>query len=417
MGGHPANNLFAYILERTKGVVDAISYGEGEIPFKELLSSGNMKDYLERSPYFVTHGNIKTGFQPQNVYVEHLDDIPMYDYESYFETYGSKVLEYHNNTLDAGQSFNRQAVIMTSRGCPYHCIFCASQEVHGRKMRANSVCRVKQEIDYWVDQKKVETIAFLDDHILYDVDRAMEICDYAGRKGVDIRFPNGLAIAPITEELVQCLERNHVKEVSLALESGSQRVLHEIIRKPVTLDIADRVFGYFKKTNIFVKCFLVAGLPGETEEDIEDGLAYLRQADFNWCTISAATPISGSRLLKECLEKGMIQEHDYDEMSFFKSSYINQDKYNGDLRYTMNLDINFVHNALMRMNRYNEAVERFQSILSNYPNHAFAWYYLAECQKILGMEMEYQQSINHYHQIVRTDAMWRTYAKYFGLVE
>jgi radical SAM superfamily enzyme YgiQ (UPF0313 family) len=249
------------------------------------------------------------------------------------------------------------------------------------------------------------------------VDRAIELCDYAGSKGVDILFPNGLAIAPITEELVQCMERNHVREVNLALESGSQRVLHDIIQKPLTLDIADRVFGYFKKTNIFVRIFLVVGFPDETEEDIEEGLVYLRQADFSWCAISSPTPISGSRLLKECLEKGVLKEYeyDYDEMSYFKSSYVNQDKYNGDLRYTINLDINFVHNALMRMKRYEEAMKRFESVLSTYPDHAFAWYYLAECQKILGMKMEYQQSLDHYNKIVQTDAMWKKYAEYFGL--
>lgn len=413
-GGHPVTNLYEYILINAQGTIDAISYGEGEIPFKELLSSDDLREHLTVSPYFITVEKLQSGFEKKYAYVENLDDIPMYDYETYLSKYGDEVLSYHNNVLDTEHSFNRQAVLMTSRGCPYNCIFCASHAVHGKKMRENSIERVKQELDYWIDKKHVETIGFIDDHFLYDVDRAIELCDYVGSKGVDIRFPSGLAIAPITKELVQCMVRNNVREVQLALESGSERVLKEIIKKPLSLEIADRVFGYFKETDIFVKCFLVIGFPDETEQDIEDGLRYLRQADFSWCSISNPTPISGSRLLKETLEKGILKEYDFDNVSFFKPSYANQERYNGDLRYTINLDINFVHNALMRMGKYEEAEQRFKSVIMNYPDHAFAWFYLAKCLKLTGRDETFAYS--KYQEIIERDEQWRKYSEYFGLL-
>lgn len=414
-GGHPANNMCEYILNEGEQMIDAISMGEGEIPFRELMESADLQQYLLSSDYFLTLDKYRhTGKSGvKQTYIWDLDEIPMFDYEGYMKRYGEEVLGYHNNVLDSEHSFNRQASIMTSRGCPYNCIFCASGAIHGKKFRKYSMERVKEEIDYWVDEKKVQTIGLMDDHLLYDVDRAIEICDYAGSKGVDIRFPNGLAIAPITKELVECMVRNHVKEVQLALESGSERVLHEIIRKPLSLQKADEVFGYFKQTDIFVKVYLVIGLPGETEEDVEDALRYLRTADFHWCTVSNATPISGSRLWQESMKLGVMDEYDFDNVSFFKSTYMTPDKYNGDIRYTVNLDVNFVHNGLMRMGRYDEAKKRFESVLKNYPNHAFAYYYVAQCKKKMGEDSAFE--MEQWSKIVAEDAMWHMYADYFGL--
>ena len=418
-GGHPANNLFRDILLNEQNELDAICLGEGEIPFLELCNSDNTFEYINSSSYFATKTKCLKNEVFSKVVLENLDDIPMYDYDTFFERYGSHILTLHNNILDSDHSFNRQAVVMTSRGCPYNCVFCASKSVHDQKMRSNSIERVKNEIDYWVEKHQITTIGFIDDHLLFDVDRVIELCDYAGSKNLDIRFPNGLAIAPITSELVDCMVRNHVKEVQLALESGSERVLKEIIRKPLSIKKAKEVFDLFLNTDIFVRVFLVVGFLSETIDDIEESLLFLRTANFHWASISTPTPISGSRLLDNALSSGQIEAYIPGQSSFFNQDFENKhlaEHLNGEVRYTINLDVNFVHNPYMRMNKYHLASQRFRAILDNYPNHAFAHYYYYQCLLQLKSDDEAMiQSRNAYNRIMQQDEKWQKYANYFKL--
>ncbi|MFZ5968952.1 MAG: radical SAM protein [Bacillota bacterium] len=417
-GGHPVNNLYKDVLQDCDDTIDAISLGEGEIPFSELLNSEDKLTYIQRSNYFATKEKCLYGQKQQlkTTYVENLDDIPFYDYDTYLAKYGDVILSFHNNILDNAHSFNKQAVIMTSRGCPYNCVFCASYTIHSKKMRKHSLERVKAEVDYFVDKCAVDSIGFIDDHILFDVDRAIEICDYVGSKKIDFRFPNGLAIAPITKEFVHALERNKVKEVQLALESGSERVLREIIHKPLTLKLASQVFDYFKETSIFVRIFLVVGFPEETKEDILESLQFLRSANFHWASISSPTPISGSQLFKQSMENGYLQSFDYTNISFFSEIFHDQVAENTgfeNLRYMFNLDINFVNNPYMRMGKIEAAKEKFEVILKNYPDHAFALYYLHKCQKQLNEDSSI--TAQKYNSIIKSNEQWLKYAKHFNL--
>lgn len=418
-GGHPANNLYQDILIDEQNRLDGICMGEGEIPFLELVLAENAKEHVVSSSYFATRDKCIAKKSFTKIMVENLDDIPMYDYEGFFNRYGSKILTLHNNILDSKHSFNRQAVVMTSRGCPYNCVFCASKSVHEQKMRYNSIQRVKDEIDYWVNRHQITTIGFIDDHFLFDINRVIEICDYAGSKGLDIRFPNGLAIAPITKELVDCMVRNQVQEVQLALESGSERVLREIIKKPLSIAKAKEVFDLFLDTNIFVRVFLVVGFQSETIDDIRESLEFLRTANFHWASISTPTPISGSRLLENALASGQIHEYLPGESSFFNQSFENKqlaEHLNGEVRYTINLDVNFVHNPYMRMKKYDLAMERFKAIIENYPNHAFAYYYLYQCMNHLDYAQDVMNKVRvEYNRIVKNDDSWRKYVHYFNL--
>lgn len=420
-GGHPTNNLYESILTNEECVLDAICLGEGELPISELLKADDFKKHFRENDIFKTKEKCQKGEAKtfQKFYIENLDDIPLYNYQGFLEQYGEEVLCFHNNVLDSEHSFNKQAVIMTSRGCPYQCIFCASQNVHGRAMRANSLERVKGEIDFWIDQYQVKTIGIMDDHFLFDVDRAIAIIDYIGSRGIDVRFLNGLAIAPINEKFVACLVRNAVKEVHLALESGSDRVLREIIHKPLSIEKARAVLNLFNDAAIFVKIYLVVGFPDETLEDIEASLQFLRTANFHWALISSPTPISGSALMNQLIENSPQTALDFSKISFFNSDLQNKEaaeKMNNDIRYTVNLDINFVNNPYMRMGKYHLALQRFESVIKNYPDHAFAHYFLVKCHEKLGSDSAcFIESKREYNRRVVEDPFWLKYAAYFGL--
>ncbi len=411
-GGFPCTNFADAILSRTPAI-DAICLGEGEAPFAEMAAAGDRREYLETSPHFVT----KTHRGTEKGFIRDINDIPTPDYTTYIEKYGDGVIREYVNVLGGGKgSFGAEGIVMTGRGCPFPCVFCAAHTIHGRAMRYLSLERVKAEIDFWIDNYDVSTINIIDDHFLGDVDRAIRIVDHIGGRGRNVFFANTLSFATVTREFVDCLIRNGVRDIHFALESGSARVLREIMRKPITLTRVDEALAMFRGTDIFVKIALLVGFPDETIADTDEALAYLRQAEYHWATISNFVPISGSELYGRIIKDSGVH-YDMDCANVFEARYANPETVAhmlGDIKYTMNLDINFVHNPYMRMGRHDLAAERFESVLRSYPGHAFALYYLAKCRERLGMDGtgEYDR----FRELTGGNSMWKKYAEHFCLL-
>ena len=410
-GGFPCTNFASDIIKHNPSI-DAICLGEGEIPFSKLLLAPDLWEYIESSPYFVTKNHIGN----QRGIIPDINEIPMLPYREYMEKYGTDVIDEYVNVLNGGKgAFGREGIVMTSRGCPFHCVFCAAHSIHGRKMRYLSLDRVMQEIDFWIDNYNVDTINIIDDHFLGDVDRAIQIVDYIGSRGKNVFFANTLSFVPVTQEFVDCLVRNNIKDIHFALESGSARILREVMHKPITLERADEVLAMFRGTDIFVKVALLVGFPDETVADIDDALAYLRQAEFHWATISSLIPISGSEVHHQIVEEKGIP-YNMDTANVFMAHYANPETVAymlGDIKYTMNLDINFVHNPYMRMGRYDLAAKRFQAVLHSVPDHALAHYYLAKCYEKIGGDSEKEYAT--FRNIVSKNEFWEKYAVHFQL--
>lgn len=410
-GGFPCTNFADKIIERNVSI-DAVCLGEGEIPFAELVCAEDKFSYLNYSPYFVTkkHRGTTKG------YIHDINEIPMFDYSGYIAKYGEEVLGEYVNVLKGGKgALGIEGIMMTGRGCPFRCVFCAAHSIHGRKMRYLTIERIKEEIDFWIDRYHVTTINISDDHFLGDVNRAIAIVDYIGSRERNVIFANTLSFASVTKEFVECIKRNEINEIHFALESGSARVLRDIMHKPITLKRVDEVLAMFDKTDIFVKIALLVGFPEETPDDIDSALKYLRTARYHWATISNLIPISGSQVYEQIVKNNGI-EYDIDSANVFTARYANSKTVEymlGDIKYTMNLDINFVHNPYMRMGKHALAAERFKALTRSYPDHAFAHYYLAKCYEQLGEDS--QQEYLEYARIIQQQPFWKKYALHFRL--
>jgi radical SAM superfamily enzyme YgiQ (UPF0313 family) len=438
-GGHPLSNMYEYYLKRNPALT-AVSIGEGEIPFAEFVTayeSGSGMEYLRNSPYFVTAENLSDEqFKPSQTFVQNLDDIPHFDYESLFNRYNRYLLSYNAVNKDIKNNLDQNRIsFFSSRGCPYDCVFCASQKVHGHKMRDHSLSYVEAEFKHFA-QHGVTEILLEDDHLLYDVPRAIKNIDMASKYGMKINCGNGLAISPITQDFVDCLVRNNAERVYLALESGSQRVLKEIIRKPLVLKRASDVFEMFAKTKIKPFLFLIFGFPGETVDDINEGLSFIRSIPFWWGSVFSPIPISGSRLFNQEMDNLPVKEdgsYDFNGFINYLSNLQNKelrDNFpNNDMIYTINLDINFVNNPYVRHGKKLLASEnpaerelgefKTRSVrdaflrTARFHNHAFAYYYAAKCSEMLGEpdDGNYEKALD----IIRNNDEWREYADYFKI--
>jgi len=217
-----------------------------------------------------------------------------------------------------GEIYKPWAEILTSRGCPYSCVFCTHHIVWGRKWRGRSPENVVDEIEQVVKTYHVKQIDFLDDNMTLDRKRMEDICDLIIKRGLKIEWftPNGVRADTLNERLLTKMKKSGCKKIRVAPESGVQRVVDQIIKKNLDLKSVERAVVLCKKVGIKVGCFFVIGLIGETKEEINETIKFayrLRQLGAESFVFSIATPIQGTELYEQAKKGGFLRDCFSDE--------------------------------------------------------------------------------------------------------
>ena len=395
---------------RDTDVFDAVCHGEGEIPLLELLTSQDMQTHAESSPTWITRCKLDNQPEFEHRFLEELDQVP-FDYsliaQDDYEL--NPTIRSYSSVKSKGKSFN----IMTSRGCPFKCIFCASHRTHGREMRYHSLQRVKDDILRLKNEFGIKVITIEDDHFMGDKQRAYEIVRFIGELGITAFFPNSLALYALSREMLEALKQAGVEQLILAVESGSDYVLKNVMKKPLKLDIVRRVAKDCREIGIYTDCNILIGLPGERKQDIEDTRRFLKTVDANWFRINVATPLLGSEMHDICEEKnyfkGLVIESNYKKAIVGTEDFDPQ--FIQDTTYDINIELNFVHNADMRLGEYATALRGFEMALGAKPDHAIALYYSSLCHRQLGDAQSAERLLQQAKAAYSTSPVWERYAR------
>jgi magnesium-protoporphyrin IX monomethyl ester (oxidative) cyclase len=182
----------------------------------------------------------------------------------------------------------------------------------GKKFRAHSVDYVIKHIEHVVNKYKVKTIFFEDDNLTFDVKRFEAICDQIIEKRIKFNWetPNGIRADYLTRELLEKMKKSGCQSVFFGIESGDQYILDNIIDKSLNLKTVEEVAKMCKEIGINTAAFYIIGFPGEKKEHmlrtVELALRLKKEYDVGML-LHVATPSLGTRLYKECQEKGYIQ--------------------------------------------------------------------------------------------------------------
>lgn len=212
-----------------------------------------------------------------------------------------------------GEIYKPWAEILTSRGCPYSCVFCTHHIVWGRKWRGRSPENVVDEIEQVVKTYHVKQIDFLDDNMTLDPKRMENICDLIIKRGLKIEWftPNGVRADTLNERLLTKMKKSGCKKIRVAPESGVQHVVDHIIKKNLDLKSVEHAVVLCKKVGIKVGCFFVIGLIGETKEQINETIKFayrLRQLGAESFVFSIAAPIQGTELYEQAKRGGFLRD-------------------------------------------------------------------------------------------------------------
>ena len=415
-GGGVPTNLYERIFKDCDAF-DALCFGEGEIPFLELVRARDITAVLESRASWITPQKVKQGDRFAYEFITDLDEIPFYDYS---------ILDYKayafNPTLTNTSSFSVQSSpfhFATSRGCPHKCCFCASHSVHGRKMRYYSVQRVREDLTRLKNEYGARIIGFQDDHLTAKRARTYEIIQILKKLDLKPYFQNGLTMKTLDREMLETMKAAGVTELTLPIESGSDRVLKEIMHKPLDLSIVDRVVKDCRELGIDTYINILIGLPGETKRDMDDALVFLKTLDVTWFRVVVAAPLVGSEMLNICLENNYLTG-DYIGCDF-KHAVVSTEEFTAEFieqkAYEMNLELNFVENSDFRLKNYEKALAGFENVIRVSVDHAFGYYFAAKCCDALGDTKKYRAYAERYAAIVAADEFWKKKSARFGVPE
>jgi len=215
---------------------------------------------------------------------------------------------------------DNKGAILTSRGCPFNCIFCNSHLIFGKKFRARSPKNVVDEIEYLVKKYNVHVIRILDDMFTLNRKRVIEICNEILNRGLNIgwELTNGTRVDKVDKELLEKMHEAGCYRIYYGIESGSKKVL-KMLRKGIKLDQVKRVVKWTKEIGIEVGGFFMIGGPGETIETLKETEKFIDELNLDYVHLSIATPYPRTDFWNWVLKNGRFVTNDY---SKFEKEFI-----------------------------------------------------------------------------------------------
>ncbi len=415
-GGPAITTAYVEILDECADI-DACCYSEGEVGLKDLIEADSIEAAISKDPW-VTKAKLQQKTKTSPVY-DDLDKIIDVDYSLVdINAYSMKEAfsPFTRFTESAKQFF-----IVTSRGCPFKCVFCAEPSFHGANMRYASVDRVVEHVARLKVEYGLSVLTIYDDQILMNRARAKELFAKLAGLGIRVEMPNGVTLSYIDEELAGLMKSAGVDTIFLAIEHGSKRVLKDIIRKPIAFKQIKPTIELLQKTGIFTCAFFVIGLPGETRAERQETRDAIYEWGLDWAFFNYATPLRGSELFRQCKENKWIEEKYLPIGAIDMTEYVitapgmDRDEIKQTV-FDMNLDLNFVNNHNLRTGNLTTAYQAFREVVGRHPGQPFAQYFLGKCLEEMGASRaKVGRHYDKYREIIASSKTWRDAAAKFGL--
>jgi len=288
--------------ECLESAFDAVCVGEGEYPTLELAEQLEGGRFPQGIPnLFIKHGN-SVERTPTRPFLENIEALPFPDREMW--------LPWLANTL------SRRSVL-AGRGCPFQCTYCCNHALRrladGKYVRLRSPENIADEI------LSIKRVLYLMEEMYLEVETlgadlewALELCSRLEhineQYDVAIAYGTNLRVTPNAdyEELFAALKRSNFEFINIGLESGSERVRRDILKRNYSNQDVMRAVSAAREQGLKVGLYNLIGLPGETREDFRETARINRACQPDWYLLSAFFPYPGTELHKTSLEQGLL---------------------------------------------------------------------------------------------------------------
>lgn len=284
---------------------DFVAKGEGERTLLELYNalvsgadpSGVRGLFFRNGSGFVDTGNRSL--------VDNLDSLPfpdrkLLDVALYRKTHA---------TRGFSRTVKNIAEIITARGCPFNCIFCAVNVNFDRRVRYRSVANIIAEMEECIERYQVNHFSIMDDTFAFRKDLFYSICDYLKLKKVT--WECYMRVNLVDEDILKKAVDSGCEKISFGVESGSEKIL-KLINKRITIGQIQEAFGLCRKVGLryIDATFMLGNHPLEMMEDVKMTMDLIIKLNPDFMVFSITIPFPGTELYRTMKEdKFLIKEN------------------------------------------------------------------------------------------------------------
>lgn len=259
--------------------VDAVIRGEGETPLIEYYRAVKNKGDLSVIKGLTYRKDGSVVHNPVSDVIEDLDSYPPFPYH-----------RFSPKDYDLG-------FVISSRGCPYKCIFCSNRVTTGKRYRHRSSEAIAGELKMLNAQYGRSYILFLDDNFLVNKKRVYELIDEIKKRGLHEKMTFNFQARGdnVNPELLKDLHAAGFRSVFFGLETASEEVMTTIKKGETVKQCVDAV-KMAKSAGFHVSATFIYALPGETHKDRMDAVMLANELDLDMVRFNNATPYPGTEL-------------------------------------------------------------------------------------------------------------------------
>lgn len=290
LGGPHVSMMKAKVLEECKA--DFAIKAEGEEALFELVS-GKKSNLIKNLIYRKDSKVFENIDRPFN---QHLDSLRWPKHEK------AELEKYRGGGVS----------IVTSRGCPYQCVYCSAHFGVGRLYRARSPKNIIQELKYW-QNKGFRYFHIVDDNFTFDKNRVIELCNLIAKNNIGATFAcDGVRADRVDYSVLKKMREAGFKYLSFGVEGGNNRILNAI-KKGETIEQIESSIKDAVSLGFDVYLFFIIGSPGETAEDVEDSLKFALKYPIAGANFYNLVPFPGTELYDYVLKHGkfLIEPEQY----------------------------------------------------------------------------------------------------------
>jgi radical SAM superfamily enzyme YgiQ (UPF0313 family) len=278
---------------------DHVARGEGEYIFLDIVNGKKPEDI--KGLTYINKDN-QVANNPDREFIKDLDSLPLPSRDLYLNV---------DEHMDYGY-------VMTGRGCPFECTFCASKKMWKKRTRFRSPQNVVKEVKETNKKFGTTFFYFVDDTFTMNKKRSKEICRLLIKNNLDITWICDTRVDTLDEELAKLMKQAGCVRVKLGVESGCERIL-KMTKKNITKKQIKTAVSIMKKVGIETTAYLMIGFPTETKDEAEETLAFAGEIDSDYYSLSILAPYPGTEIYDDVIKNGIKLPKEHWEYFFHQS--------------------------------------------------------------------------------------------------
>lgn len=192
--------------------------------------------------------------------------------------------------------------LVSTRGCPYKCTFCAAAEVNGRRVRGLSPARFVDQVEHYVS-KGIASFIFYDDTFTVNKKRATEICKIIIERKLAIQWKCFTRVDCLSPEMLKWMREAGCYYVMFGCESMNPATL-SFLKKGFTVEQCYDGIRMAHDAGMVTSSSFMIGLPHETEDDIRNTIARVLETELDLALFPVFEPYEGTPIHEECKRAG-----------------------------------------------------------------------------------------------------------------